>query len=175
MAAGNPDAGTRASDDDRVRVQDMLNDAYADGRLAKSEWEHRAGELSGAATWADLDRLTTDLQPNHPARPVPYAPPQDRTPVPAPPPGWAAPARARTNSLAIGALACGIGQLMAGFPAGIVAIILGRKARRQIQQTGEQGAGMAQAGIILGWAGLGLLGLLLILLALGKITATHHH
>jgi len=64
---------------------------------------------------------------------------------------------------------------MAGFPAGIVAIILGRKARRQIQQTGEQGAGMAQAGIILGWAGLGLLGLLLILLALGKITATHHH
>jgi hypothetical protein len=171
MAAGNPGAGTRASDDDRMRVQDMLNDAFADGRLTKYEWERRAGELATSATWADLDRLTGDLSPKDPVR---YQPPQDRMPVPAPSPGWVMPVPARTNSLAAWALACGIGQLVASFPAGIVAIILGRKARRQIQQTGEQGAGMAQAGIVLGWIGVGSIALLVILLALGHITVTHH-
>jgi hypothetical protein len=55
-----------------------------------------------------------------------------------------------TNSLAIAALVCGI----AGFVTGITcipAIICGHIARGQIRRTGEQGDGMALAGLILGY------------------------
>ncbi len=56
----------------------------------------------------------------------------------------------RTNPFAIAALVCGIVQF--GLPpACIAAIILGHKARRQIRQTGEDGQGMATAGLILGY------------------------
>lgn len=59
-----------------------------------------------------------------------------------------------TNGLAIASLACGVGQVLFGILAGIPAIILGHMARRQIRQTGEQGDGMALAGLILGYIGL---------------------
>ena len=41
-----------------------------------------------------------------------------------------------------------------------VGAVLGHNARRQIRQTGEEGEGMALAGIIIGWAitGLALIG-----------------
>lgn len=56
----------------------------------------------------------------------------------------------RTNQLAIAALVCGIGQF--AFPlAFIAAIILGHKARRQIRRTGEDGYGLATAGLVLGY------------------------
>jgi Domain of unknown function (DUF4190) len=64
--------------------------------------------------------------------------------------GYPVPAVAPTNSLAIAALVlalCGIGT---GITAPIGAI-LGHVARRQIRQRGEQGDGMALAGIIVGW------------------------
>ncbi len=63
----------------------------------------------------------------------------------------------RTNSLAIVALVCGIVGLCGLFPADFVAIILGHRARRQISHTGEQGSGLAKAGLILGYVGLALL------------------
>jgi hypothetical protein len=61
-----------------------------------------------------------------------------------------------TNGLAIAALVCSLaGFLIAiSFPVGA---IMGHIARRQIQQTGEQGDGMALAAIIVGWIGTGLL------------------
>lgn len=59
-----------------------------------------------------------------------------------------------TNSMAIAALICGVLQLFFWFFTGIPAIILGHIARRQIRATGEQGAGMALAGMILGYVGL---------------------
>lgn len=62
----------------------------------------------------------------------------------------------RTNPFAIAALVCGIVQFCGAFPAGIVAIFLGHKALRQIRQTGEDGYGMAKAGLILGYLGLSL-------------------
>jgi hypothetical protein len=66
--------------------------------------------------------------------------------------GWApAPRAQRTNPLAIAALVCGIVQFCGLFPAGIVAIIFGHLARRQIRRTGEQGWGLAKAGLILGY------------------------
>jgi len=46
----------------------------------------------------------------------------------------------------------------------IPAIVLGHMARHQIKRTGEQGAGMALAGLLLGWAGfaLGVLAILVL-------------
>jgi Domain of unknown function (DUF4190) len=70
----------------------------------------------------------------------------------------------RTNSLAIASLCCGIGQVLAGAIAGIVAIVLGLVALRQIKETGEDGRGMAVAGIVLGIVGIMLTALLVILL-----------
>ena len=161
MASGSYPGAMRASDNDRAMVQEFLNDAFAEGRLTQQEWEQRAGELATAATYAELDRLTADL----PGRSLTlqYAPA-------APPVQWQA--AQRTNRLAVAALACGVGQLVAWWPATILAIVLGHKARREIRQTGEQGDGLAQAGIILGYIGLGLtvLGVLIVLLGVVVFT-----
>jgi len=56
-----------------------------------------------------------------------------------------------------------------GIFTGIPAIILGHMARRQIRQTGEQGAGMAMAGLVLGYIGVALavIALILIVVAVG--------
>ena len=58
-----------------------------------------------------------------------------------------------TNGLAIASLVCSLaGFLIAiSFPVGA---IMGHIARRQIAESGEQGDGMALAGIIVGWIGL---------------------
>ena len=70
----------------------------------------------------------------------------------------------QTNGLAVAALICGVAQIMAGPLTGIPAIILGHIARSRIRQTGEQGAGLALAGLILGYAGLVLFIILIIAL-----------
>jgi len=159
MAGGSYDGAMRASDDDRSKVQAILNDAYAEGRLNQQEWDQRAAELARAATYADLERLTADL-PGRSLRPqYPGSVPQPWQPQPG------------TNKLAVAALACGIGQLFFWSPAAIAAIVLGHSARRQIRQTGEQGAGLARAGLILGYAGLALT-LLVVLLVVAAFTST---
>lgn len=83
-----------------------------------------------------------------------------------------------TNSLAIAALVCSLAGLAVGISAPVGAI-LGHKARKQIAQTGEQGDGMALAGIIVGWVVTGLfvcgcaayLGLFATLLASGSVNS----
>jgi len=60
----------------------------------------------------------------------------------------------RTNSLAIAALCCAIGQVIAGPLAGIASIVLGAMSLKQIQVSGEEGRGMAITGLVLGIAGL---------------------
>jgi Domain of unknown function (DUF4190) len=77
-------------------------------------------------------------QPPYPAYQQPYSP---------------YPAAAPTNGLAIAALVCGVGGFFIGLSF-IPAIICGHIARRQIRQTGEQGAGLALAGLILGYVGI---------------------
>src|SRR5580698_7267691 len=57
-----------------------------------------------------------------------------------------------TNGLAIASLVCGVGTFVIGLSF-IPAIICGHIARRQIRQTGEQGGGLALAGLILGYVG----------------------
>jgi hypothetical protein len=76
-------------------------------------------------------------QPPYPAYQQPYPP--------APP----------TNGLAIAALVCGVGGFVIGLSF-IPAIICGHLARAQIRRTGEQGAGLALAGLILGYVGIAL-------------------
>ena len=63
----------------------------------------------------------------------------------------------QTNSLAIISLVAGIGSFFAhvipglgGFTVALVAIVTGYMARNQIKQTGEQGMGLATAGMVIG-------------------------
>jgi hypothetical protein len=65
------------------------------------------------------------------------------------------PAAASTNGLAIASLVCGVGGFVIGLSF-IPAIVLGHIARRQIRQTGQQGGGMALAGLIIGYVGVAL-------------------
>jgi Domain of unknown function (DUF4190)/Domain of unknown function (DUF1707) len=152
VTAGD-DGAMRASDNDRWRVQSRLNDAFAEGRLTREEWDERATAVTSAATYADLARLTADL-------PVPDAPPS-------PPPVIA---RQRTSGLAIASLVCGICQIGFPVPTGLVAIFLGHAARRRIRRTGERGDGLALAGLILGY--LGLVGYLLLFLVFLQFTSS---
>jgi hypothetical protein len=129
--AGGQRGIVRAADADRDRVVEFLNTAYGEGRLSKDEYDDRVGAALTARTYGDLDQLTADL-------------PVAREPVVTP--------VARTNGFAMASLACGLAQFVFGPLATIPAIILGHVARGQIKRTGEQGAGLALAGLILGWA-----------------------
>jgi hypothetical protein len=84
------------------------------------------------------------------------------------PPQFGQPAYGRagrgTNSLAIAALCCGIGQILAGPLAGIPAVILGFMSLGQISRSGEDGRGMAITGLVLGIVGLMLTVLVIILI-----------
>lgn len=132
----------RASDRDRDTANGLLQTAYAEGRLTKDEFDERSGRVLASQTLGQLQALTADLpgfslgaQPQH--YPMQYGVPPRRT-----------------NGLAVASLACGLGQVFFWFLAAIPAVVLGHAARRQIRRTGEDGAGMALAGLILGWVGI---------------------
>jgi hypothetical protein len=120
----------RAADADRNRVVEILNTAYIEGRLSKDEYDGRLENALSARTYADLDVLVRDL----PAAQATMVPPVTKT-----------------NALAIASLACGLGQFAFGPMATIPAIVFGHMAQHQIKRTGEQGAGLALAGLVLGW------------------------
>lgn len=81
------------------------------------------------------------------------------------------PAANKTNSLAVISLVAGIGSFFAhivpgvgGFTVALVAVVTGYMARQQIRASGEQGMGMATAGMVIGIIHLALLGLLVLIL-----------
>lgn len=124
-----------AGDADRERVAEVLKDAFAEGRLTPVEYDERIDRLYRARSFQELDLLVWDV------------------PSPAPvPPAFrpAPPAAPRTNSYAVASLVCGIAGTMIGLPA-IPAVVLGHMARRRIRDTGEQGEGLAVAGLVLGY------------------------
>jgi len=135
---GIPAAGDgylRASTADRERAVDVLKAGFAEGRLTKDEYDARADRAFAARTLADLAAVTADLPGGRAA-------------------GLASPgAAARTSPLAVAALACGLAQPFTGCLSTIPAIVLGHIARRELRRTGEQGMGMATAGLVLGWIG----------------------
>jgi hypothetical protein len=153
----------RASHSDRERTIDVLKAGFSEGRLGQAEYEQRLSRATQAQTYAELNVLIADLPQGPMAMPRPSQlqpqvqtnyPPVARTFLPAPLPP-------RTNGTAIGALVCGILTPMYGLTA-IPAVILGHKAKAEIRKTGEQGDGLATAGVVLGWLAIGF-ALLLIL------------
>jgi hypothetical protein len=126
----------RAADGDRDRAVAFLTTAFTEGRLTKDEYDARVEAALSARTYSDLDQVVTDLPGARAVAPYP-------------------PVRG-TNGLAVGSLACGLGQLILGPLATIPAIVLGHMARHQIKRTGEDGAGMALAGLLMGWAAVAL-------------------
>jgi hypothetical protein len=136
-----------ASTADRESTVEVLKAGYTEGRLTKEEYEGRAEQAFTARTLGDLARVTADL----PGGPLAAGP------------RWSAPAR--TNTLAAVSLSCGVGQVFFGPLATIPAIVLGHMARREIRRTGEDGAGLATAGLVLGWTGAALTVLACVLIA----------
>ncbi len=51
----------RASDADREQVNEVLNTAYAEGRLTREEYDERTDEVLAAKTFDDLIPITRDL------------------------------------------------------------------------------------------------------------------
>jgi uncharacterized protein DUF4190 len=73
-----------------------------------------------------------------PAYPYPYAP-------------------QRTNSMSIASLVSGIfAWVLCPFLGAVLAVIFGHVARSQIKQSGEAGGGLAIAGLVLGYANIGV-------------------
>ena len=133
FTAGGERGKMRAADADRDRVVECLNLAYSEGRLFRDEYDGRLENALSARTYADLDQLVTDL-------PAARATAQTQA--------------AKTNELAMASLACGLVQFVSAPVLAIPAIVFGHVARHQIKRTGEQGAGLALAGLLLGWAAL---------------------
>jgi hypothetical protein len=98
--------------------------------------------------------------------------PTGRQPPPPPPPGGRpAPqvvvVSGKTNGLAVASLVLGIVWIY--WIGSILALVFGYMAKSQIEQSGgrEQGAGLATAGIILGWIGVGTLSLFIVFIVFG--------
>ncbi|HEX6075223.1 MAG TPA: DUF4190 domain-containing protein [Micromonosporaceae bacterium] len=85
-----------------------------------------------------------------PPEPPGYPPPPLYPPAPGGYPGYFPPAR-RTNGLAIASLVVSCASFFVCALLGCVGAIMGHVARRQIRESGEDGDGMALAGIIVGW------------------------
>ena len=68
-----------------------------------------------------------------------------------------APPPPRTNTWAIVSLVCSLAAILTSGLSAIVGVILGHVALGQIRQTGEQGAGLAKVGLIVGYVFVGLL------------------
>lgn len=118
-----------------------------------------AAPVSGqAGPYGDPSAIPVGQQPGYPAG---YAAPGYPAGYAAPgyPAGYAYPvaAQAPTNGLAIAGMivsivgAVGLCMYGLGGYLGIVGAIMGHVARKQIRERGEQGGGMATAGIIVGW------------------------
>ena len=153
-----------AADADRERATDVLKASYAEGRLTKVEHEDRTARVYAARTYGELGALIADL-PAGPLGGPALHPGAGRLPQ-----QMAQPA---LNWMAMAALACGIGEFLTLGLTAIPAIVLGHSARRQMRRTGERGNGMALAGLILGWAGIGLI--IVIVAGLIAVTSASGH
>ena len=94
--------------------------------------------------------------PPYGQQPQPYGQPAyGQQPYGPPPYGYGYPPPQRTNGLAIASMVLGI--LWLYWIGSLLALIFGYIAKRQIRERGESGGGMATAGIVLGWVGIGLI------------------
>ena len=91
----------RASNGDRELVADRLRAALDEGRLTLAEYDERVGIAYGAITYADLNKLLTDL-PTHTG--VLEIRPPSATPAPAPAAKAVKPRKRRRMPLAMSIL-----------------------------------------------------------------------
>ena len=148
-------ASLRASDADREQLVDVLKGAFAEGRLSQDEYTERMERAYTAKTYGELALLSTDLPAQMP-------------------PSYPAYGSPGTNSLAVASLVFGVAEFFTAGLTAIPAVVLGHRARRQIRMTGEQGSGMATAGLILGWTAIGLFALLVAVAVLAAVAFTAH-
>jgi uncharacterized membrane protein len=139
----------RASDQDRDRAAEVLKSGYAAGRLTKDEYDDHLHRTYTALTHGDLAQVTGQLPGGGIAL---FMPAPTVTP--------------RTNSLAVAALVCGVAEIFTLGLTAIPAVVLGHVARGQIRRSGEQGSGLALAGLILGWVAIVLF---VLLVAVGSV------
>jgi uncharacterized membrane protein len=144
-------AAMLASDADRDRASEVLKSGFASGRLTKDEYDDHLHRLYTARTHGDLVQVTGQLPGGGMAL-------------------FAAPAPVRTNSLAVAALVCGVAEFFTAGLTAIPAVVLGHMARSQIRRTGENGSGLALAGLILGWLAIVLF---VLIVAVGMVAAVH--
>jgi hypothetical protein len=151
--AYEPRPALRASDADREAVAERLRVASVDGRIDSEELEERLAAVYSARWVADLDRIVADVVPRPPP-PAPLAP-YPYAPAYQPP---------TTNGLAVASLVASF-FWMAWFGS-FLAVIFGHVALGQINRSGgrQQGAGLAIAGLVLGYLELAAL-LIVILVA----------
>ena len=83
----------------------------------------------------------------------------------------------RTNGMAVASLVLGILGLFTSFflfgIGSILALIFGYIGRNKIRQTGENGSGMAIAGIVLGWIGVAL-AIIAIIVGIAAVNTLNH-
>jgi hypothetical protein len=98
----------------------------------------------------------------------PSSAPHAAMPPPPPTPGGVMYVQQQTNGLAVASLVLGIIWLY--WIGSILALVFGYVAKSSIDRSGgaEAGRGMAVAGIVLGWIGVGILSLILIVAILGS-------
>ena len=103
--------------------------------------------------------------PGYPPPVAPYPPVAQGYPGMAPMPGMMPMRYApvpKTNGLAIASLVCSLLGLATCAATSILGVIFGHLAKSQIKQSGEEGEGMALAGLIVGYIGLALFALIAI-------------
>lgn len=102
----------------------------------------------------------------------PFAPLTGQPYPPAPMPGYQpVPGHSRSsNTMAVVSFVLGLVQfigwfifLLPGFAAAIAAIVVGFISLKQVNRTGERGRGLAITGIVLGFVGIAIVGLLIII------------
>lgn len=153
----------RASDADRERAVNVIKAAMAEGRITWDEHGARVQRVMNARTYGELESIVQDLpsginpgaaqpMPPLPGTHGPLGPGQALTPM-QPMPGWQpapmVPVR-KTNDLAVASVACGGFGFVTGISA-IPAIITGHMALSKINETGEEGRGLAIAGLVMGY------------------------
>ncbi len=139
----------RAADTDRERVAEQLRTAHGEGRLSLAEYDERVTRVWAAQTYDELDTLIADL-------------PLARAAVVS--------GQRPVNGFAVASLV--LGTLWIFWIGSILALVYGYIARRQINRSGGRGAGLATAGIVLGWVGVGILATLLIFGLLAGVAQT---
>jgi Domain of unknown function (DUF1707)/Domain of unknown function (DUF4190) len=146
----------RASAADRERTLDVLKAAYGEGRLTKEEFDARSARTMAARTYGELTALVADLPAGPVGPPVLYHPPAGYYPEP----------RQPANGLAGGSLVCSVVGLLMPILL-IPGVIMGHIAREQIRTRNQRGAGMALAGLVIGYLGAAFWALVIV------IAATH--